>query len=62
LQRKHKIAVDEDPEAVAYARAHADILKVEELRAHVLHPALRLRWMKSSHTTGHGLDVGAELG
>ena len=33
LQRKHKIAVDEDPEAVAYARAHADILKVEELRA-----------------------------
>ncbi|PQV62508.1 RNA polymerase Rpb1, domain 5 [Abditibacterium utsteinense] len=33
LQRKQNIAVDEDPEAVAYAKAHADILKVEELRA-----------------------------
>jgi hypothetical protein len=33
LQRKIDIAVDEDPEAVEYARVHADILKIEELRA-----------------------------
>ena len=33
LQRKNEIAVDEDPEAVEYAKANAELIHAEELRA-----------------------------
>ncbi|HEX8464323.1 MAG TPA: DNA-directed RNA polymerase subunit beta' [Abditibacterium sp.] len=61
LQRKHTIAVDEDPAAVEYAKTHADILKVEELRSR---PAPRnpIEMDEIFATTGLGLDAIAGIG